>query len=1436
LFALPFSSQSQCIGLKANAGQDIIICDPNQTTNLQGSIQGNYLQYSWSPVFGLSDPNILDPIITAKNPGTYTFQLSVEGHSSTNLIVNGDFESGNSGFTSDYFHFSLPGWIPTAAYAVDANPAPYYVPEFEACGDHTTGSGNMMINNGTTVPGLDVWCQTVVVKPNTDYYFESFFTSLYPTAPSTIRISFNGKPISTVQLTSATCDWMQYATSWNSGAATSVTICMQDMNLIGWGNDFAIDDIGLFEKCYDTDDVKVEIVNLTAKLDIPFKPKCSSDSFSISAAGSSSGPNIKYQWSTDVGKIISQNGLNAIGKGSGIYTVKVIYTNGNFNCEQEASVEYIAPDVLAGTVLDTGKINCGNDSLRLQAKMISGSGNYSYKWSPDTSILKGQNTNSVWLNKSGKYSVTITDQTSGCILVLDYDVKVDTLKPIAGIKGDTLLDCRKSKALLSSSLTDSVKYNIKWIAPDLSVIANQSTILDSLSGMYKLIIEDNSNHCKDSASWNVGSDTIHPNLNLGNDLNIDCKNNAVIVTNTLANPNDSLLYYWTIDTTHLLVENNLLNKTLTKASTIQLRLANLKNGCETTDSLLVTDSRNIPQLEAGNNELLSCKQKSIQLHATVNPNDTLNISWTSASGNIVAGKNSLQPVVDKKGWYYIHITNSSNGCDNLDSLFVDENTVSPNAVLGPDLIFSCIDTIKTIDGSGSSSGNSIIYNWTTTNGTIKSGNGSSIIAVSNPGLYKLIVQDTLNGCSDTAVIHINPDQNKPIVAIVSPDTLSCLHTDITLTATANSQSGSTLNFKWTNNAGASIQSPNTLQTKITVPGIYIFTATDQSNGCSSTVQTLIAIDTTKPLIAAGPDQIWNCASTQLNLSGTLILNPDSYTYNWSTLNGSITGNPNKKDISISAPGTYYFLVIDEINGCSSVDSLSVIPDLTKPVVNIPIPDTLNCIHSVITLSAQGSSANNRIIYLWQTANGNIVGAANQTDILVDKPGNYQLTVSDTINKCTAQQSIPVIEDKQPPIADAGNPAILTCQLPDLILTGNISNSINSKVVWKTTQGNIISKTDSLQIKINKPGLYFLQVINTSNGCTGIDSVLVTKINKLSVNATGATELTCKIKDAILSGSILNNTGNEQINWTTSQGHFTGSTNTPQVTVDRPGWYYFQVTNNTTGCNGIDSVLITENTNIPVSVNLDIAQPKCPGDSWSAQITKINGGENPIQVFLNNQLINGLILQGNQPGNYLIKLSDKNGCELTTNFDILSPQGVTIQLIPLVRLSEGQDYNIVPMYSIPDDSIASVQWSPFEFLSCTDCPYPVIKGIENNTDYSVTYTNHNGCSATARIRIEIVKRNIWVPNAFSANGDNINDSFYPTVTEDSYNTIRSMSIYDRWGELIFRRENFQANDPAQGWNGEFNNDKVNPGVYVYVIEVEWKNGDKQIVKGDVTLIR
>jgi gliding motility-associated-like protein len=95
--------------------------------------------------------------------------------------------------------------------------------------------------------------------------------------------------------------------------------------------------------------------------------------------------------------------------------------------------------------------------------------------------------------------------------------------------------------------------------------------------------------------------------------------------------------------------------------------------------------------------------------------------------------------------------------------------------------------------------------------------------------------------------------------------------------------------------------------------------------------------------------------------------------------------------------------------------------------------------------------------------------------------------------------------------------------------------------------------------------------------------------------------------------------------------------------------------------------------------------------------------------------------------------------------------------------------------------------------------------------------------------------IFLPNIIKPESIELND-FFTVFAGAEVAKIRSMRIYDRWGELLFENKDFAPNDPQLGWNGTARGDKVNPGVFIYAIEVEYFDGSSEVISGDVTVVR
>ncbi|TVQ50746.1 MAG: gliding motility-associated C-terminal domain-containing protein, partial [Saprospirales bacterium] len=98
------------------------------------------------------------------------------------------------------------------------------------------------------------------------------------------------------------------------------------------------------------------------------------------------------------------------------------------------------------------------------------------------------------------------------------------------------------------------------------------------------------------------------------------------------------------------------------------------------------------------------------------------------------------------------------------------------------------------------------------------------------------------------------------------------------------------------------------------------------------------------------------------------------------------------------------------------------------------------------------------------------------------------------------------------------------------------------------------------------------------------------------------------------------------------------------------------------------------------------------------------------------------------------------------------------------------------------------------------------------------------------------RNIYIPNAFSPNGDGINDYFTVYADDRQVKSVRSLQVFSRYGDRVFHRGDFHPNIPELGWDGYFRGELMNPAVFVWTAEVEFVDGEVVILSGELSLVR
>ncbi len=1389
-----------------NAGPDKQLCEPGGAVQLNGTSTGNPLSYSWTPITGLSNPNIKSPVATVTETTTYT--LSIQCLSTTNLVDNADFQQGNTGFTSDYTYST--NLIPEGLYCITNNPQSVH-PGFAPCTDHTGGGGQMMVVNGAGTPNLNVWCQTITVQPNTIYAFETWVTSVVASSPAFLQFSINGSTIGPIfQAPGTTCQWVQFTATWDSGSNTSATICIVNQNTTLGGNDFALDDISFKEVCVLTDEMTItvnpikhtdlvasicqgqtykvgtqtfsnegsyqvnlkswkscdsivsldlSVIDVVAEIDPPDNLDCGLTEVVLHGDQSSFGAEYTYLWTTTNGHITSDpTQWEIIVDKPGTYKLTVTYKDGTIICTKTASVtvgtDYKKPLLDAGK---DGQITCTDTLLTLHGKAINPSNNFLVNWTtPNGKIVSKTDTINPTVGGPGMYIMKLTSNYNGCSALDTVIVTADSTLPKAIITGAPALNCYQNKLWLDASKSDQgAGFSFMWniIGGQVDSKIDSLQILVSKPGDYDLIISDLVSGCKTSAKFTLSSDMSIPSSDAGPKDTLSCSNPLLKLTGSTGIPDSVAKYSWTSLNGKIISGKDSLSPSIGAPGLYYFKVLNIANGCSSIDSVLIEKDVNSPVVTAGNNDTLTCLKKSIALSAvgsSVGPD--LVYSWTTSNGNITGPTDAINTTATQTGQYAFTVFNTLNGCQNTATVSVLIDTIAPKVNAGLDNTLTCITQTLSLNAyNGTSQGSKFVYSWSTVNGNILYGEKSLGPKVDKKGEYILMVTNKLNGCISKDSVYINEDQIYPDVSDpLNIYELTCKLPEVQLIPIDNSPPGQ-YDYQWTTSDGHIKSGANSLIATVDKDGLYSLIITNKVNGCKTAVSTNV-LQAQMPTVHVGNDTSLNCKnkSITLNASYYLVYFLKTVTFNWTSTGGSIVSGADSLNAVINSPGLYTLTVIDTLRGCKASDSLKVSMDTLSPKANVLPYGKLNCLISSIDISAENNPG---WTYLWTSQNGNILSGKDSSSVIVDKAGLYLLNITNNENGCTSQFGALAGEDKSMPVIDAGPPKFLNCSQSSATLDGNITGTLINKTINWTLLGQAITGGNSLSPIVDKTGLYTLMVTDELNGCTATD--------------------------------------------TTS---------------------------------------VFENTDIPVGFQAEIIPPGCKV-LGVVTINNIMGGVGPYQYSLNNgSYQNSNNFSNLISGNYNIGIEDINGCKYSEDLNVPEAQAFTVELPGDLTIEYGNDQQLHPILTIPQSQVDKAEWKPIEGLSCADCIEPIAKPLESIV-YKLIITDKTGCTAKSQVRIFVFKDfGLYIPNAFSPNADGINDKWYVFGDPTKVVKINNLEIFDRWGERMFSAKDFPINDPDYGWNGKLRDKYLNSAVFVYYLEVEFIDGSTQLYKGDINLMR
>lgn len=236
---------------------------------------------------------------------------------------------------------------------------------------------------------------------------------------------------------------------------------------------------------------------------------------------------------------------------------------------------------------------------------------------------------------------------------------------------------------------------------------------------------------------------------------------------------------------------------------------------------------------------------------------------------------------------------------------------------------------------------------------------------------------------------------------------------------------------------------------------------------------------------SGPTEI-NCASAVATLTANSNFGQPN-AFSWSTENGSFTTGTGAPSVIINSGGTYSVNLIHD-EQCSATDEITVVADFTQPLVLIEGDSLLNCIAPSILL--EGSTDATTAQYVWSTNGGLLSGDPANPAITAQQGGTYTLTVTDTSNGCSAEESVEISEDVIFPFLTMGTADTLSCRVASVTIEGTVVQPENALISWSSDSGGLPAGSANPAPIVSEEGWYILTATHPTSGCVTTDSVYV----------------------------------------------------------------------------------------------------------------------------------------------------------------------------------------------------------------------------------------------------------------------------------------------------------------------------------------------------------
>ena len=377
-------------------------------------------------------------------------------------------------------------------------------------------------------------------------------------------------------------------------------------------------------------------------------------------------------------------------------------------------------------------------------------------------------------------------------------------------------------------------------------------------------------------------------------------------------------------------------------------------------------------------------------------------------------------------------------------------------------------------------------------------------------------------------------------------------------------------------------------------------------------------------------------------------------------------------------------------------------------------------------------------------------------------------------------------------------------------------------------------TDTMIISPN-PAEYHLLAIHLPSQCPLYDTVQIrvdTVAPELQIFTSDS--IVCAHREIQIESEVIKNV---TYKWETSSGSILSNDTLSDILIDQPGTYQLSITDVLNHCTQSSAILVEEKSNNLQALQIWLQEATCRGEN-NASITVENvfGGSGPYLFALDTQYYSSRTqFPFLKPGVYPFYVKDINGCRLDTLFELTRESLFTVNLGEDQIIELGDSIDLEANVTLPDSLIAQVTWTSEETFQCDQC---LLQGVIplSNSYYLVEVISKSGCLVRDTLFVRVADRKgIFVPNAFTPNGDGQNDDV-GVFAGPNIENIKSYRIYDRWGNNVFGAFDFSPGDANAVWDGNYRDEPLNPGVFVYMVEARDIRGKLKQVVGEIMLLK